>query len=93
MNEKKINLKIDNTSLKIVKKSKKERCFFKICNKKIHLISYECKYCNKKFCNNHILPEVHECEEIKNIKNIEVTKLEKKLNSERTNNQKIIKIL
>ena len=65
---------------------------FEECNKKINLLSYECKYCNHEFCNNHVLPEVHFCKEINNIRIIEVNKLEKKLYSERTEHEKIIKI-
>lgn len=72
--------------------TKKKRCFFKECNKKIHLFCYTCKYCNHEFCNNHVLPEVHCCKEINSIRVIEVNKLKKKLYSEKTENEKIIKI-
>ncbi len=36
------------------------------CLKKSHII-FECK-CHKKFCNKHILPEIHNCENIKDHK-------------------------
>lgn len=34
-----------------------------ICNKK-ELLPYDCKYCNKKFCSEHRLPEKHSCQGI-----------------------------
>lgn len=35
-----------------------ERC--SMCNKKLKLLMFSCK-CNKKFCLNHQLPELHNC--------------------------------
>ena len=89
-----INNKNDSNQSNLLKnkKSKKKRCFHNECNKKIHLISYKCKYCGYDFCNSHVLPEIHKCKEINSIRCIEVNKLKKKLYSERTENDKIIKI-
>ena len=36
----------------IKKKPKSKKCSHYKCNKKINLISFDCKYCEKKFCNN-----------------------------------------
>ena len=39
-----------------------ETCSFESCKKKVHLISFTCDYCNKKYCIKHRLPEVHNCQ-------------------------------
>ena len=31
------------------------------CNKKIEGLPFKCKYCGRKFCENHRLPEDHGC--------------------------------
>lgn len=31
-----------------------------MCNKKLNIMSFTCK-CNKNFCLNHQLPELHKC--------------------------------
>ena len=42
------------------KKKKTPRCCARDCNKKIGLISFECK-CGLSFCGKHKHPEDHEC--------------------------------
>lgn len=42
-----------------------ERCSCETCTKKIGVMSFECKFCNKKYCITHQLPEAHSCD-IKN---------------------------
>ena len=37
---------------------KKSKCI--MCKKK-HLIIFKCECCNKSFCMDHRLPELHEC--------------------------------
>jgi hypothetical protein len=38
-----------------------EKCSFPNCHKKIELLPYTCKFCGKKFCFEHRLPEYHNC--------------------------------
>tara|TARA_B100001093_G_C26166304_1_gene733755 strand:+ start:139 stop:366 length:228 start_codon:yes stop_codon:yes gene_type:complete len=45
--------------------NKISRC--EMCNKKLTLLSFTCK-CNKKFCLDHQLPELHQC--LFNFKNL-----------------------
>lgn len=37
-------------------------CSHTTCKKKMGLMSFECKFCHKRFCCTHQLPEVHECD-------------------------------
>lgn len=46
--------------VKASKKKKTPRCCAPECNKKIGLLSFECK-CGLSFCVKHKLPEVHNC--------------------------------
>lgn len=46
--------------VKASKKKKTPRCCALGCNKKIGLLSFECK-CGLSFCVKHKLPEVHNC--------------------------------
>jgi len=36
-----------------------ERCV--ICKKKVNIMCFVCKFCECKFCCQHQLPEVHNC--------------------------------
>ena len=46
------------TDNKTITKHKKPRC--PICKKKLGLMIFTCQ-CEKRFCINHIQPELHEC--------------------------------
>jgi len=72
------------------KLSSKNKCY--TCNKKLNLIQIEiskCK-CEHVFCDLHRFPETHQCSEITSIINEYREKL--KLNLEKVENCKIIKI-
>ena len=45
---------------KAAKKKKTPRCCAPECNKKIGLLSFQCK-CGLSFCVKHKLPELHNC--------------------------------
>ncbi|KAJ8959413.1 hypothetical protein NQ318_022103 [Aromia moschata] len=38
-------------------------CYFTKCKNRIKDIAVQCKYCNKRFCISHGLPEIHGCGE------------------------------
>ena len=42
------------------KKTKRERCSFEGCSKKLLLTDIKCK-CEKRYCQKHRLPETHHC--------------------------------
>ena len=41
------------------------RCYF--CDEKVSM-PYKCKYCNNLFCDDHRLPENHDCHGIKSLR-------------------------
>ena len=65
------------------------RCNY--CNRKTS-VSMICKSCDFEFCINCRLPEVHECNNIHSMKSAKMTLLADKLNNEKTNPVKILKI-
>lgn len=40
------------------------RCHFLGCKRKVNLLSLQCHLCRKRFCMEHIVPEVHGCSEL-----------------------------
>lgn len=50
--------------------TKTKRCMCQGCKKKISILCFTCKFCNKEFCTSHQLPENHHC----NIQNSEIYK-------------------
>ena len=58
-----------------IKKTKKNKCSF--CNKKLKLITYDCK-CGLKFCSECRYPEIHKCINI----NDKITEERKKLEND-----------
>ena len=69
--------------------AKKQRCAFENCNKKIAKIIGDCKYCSSKFCSQHRLPEIHLCNNMKEVKNTSKKILEDKLTNEKCVGNKI----
>lgn len=65
------------------------KCTF--CNKKNHM-DLKCKFCIKGFCVRCIQPEVHQCEQILNVKTHAHKQLETTLVSQQIKEQKVIKI-
>lgn len=57
-----------------------------VCNKK-SLMMFDCK-CNKKFCNKHRLPEVHNCDY-----DFKLDKDKMKINNPKIINNKFDKVL
>ena len=39
------------------------RCGFQGCKKNVNLLGLQCQFCNKRFCMEHTIPEVHGCAE------------------------------
>ena len=64
-----------------------DKCSF--CNKKLKLISFDCK-CGGKFCSNHRYMNSHNCNIINEKKNIYKEKIKK--NNPEINPPKLIKI-
>ena len=58
-----------------IKKNKRNKCSF--CNKKLKLITYDCK-CGLKFCSECRYPEIHKCINI----NAKITEERKKLEND-----------
>jgi len=48
--------------IKTVAATMPNKCNFEGCAKKIAVIVGDCKFCQKKFCTQHRLPEDHDCE-------------------------------
>ena len=69
-----------------------KKCNFKKCKKKLILSNLECKYCEKRFCSGHRLPEEHKCDKLSEIHKQENEKICKKLKDEECIPKKIIKI-
>lgn len=42
------------------------RC--ELCKKKKHILTIDCKYCRHLFCSYCILPEIHACDKILEVK-------------------------
>jgi predicted nucleic acid binding AN1-type Zn finger protein len=40
------------------------RCQFEKCKHKTNTITGHCKYCDKDFCGNHNMMELHSCEKL-----------------------------
>lgn len=53
------------------------------CNNKVILIVGDCKWCSKKFCGTHRLPEEHLCEGLKDMKDSKFSINAKKLMNEK----------
>ncbi|KAJ3385801.1 hypothetical protein HDU92_002853 [Lobulomyces angularis] len=68
------------------------RCAQISCNDRAVKIIGDCRYCSKKFCGKHRLPEVHICEGLIKCKQESISKLSDKLQSERIQSSKIIKV-
>jgi predicted nucleic acid binding AN1-type Zn finger protein len=39
------------------------KCSYKPCKKRLRGLTYNCHYCGGRFCEEHRLPEDHDCEE------------------------------
>lgn len=59
-----------------------EFCEYNICKNKISIIG-ECKYCKKKYCNNHRYIESHKCENYNKCVDNKKEKLNKELKVEK----------
>jgi len=71
------------------KKSSKIRCSYEGCRKKLLLSDFACK-CENRFCQLHRLPEDHKCKI--DYKTKEKERLKKRLLSEKTVADKVIRI-
>ena len=58
-------LKIENQNLPkesiFIKERRITHCQARGCKEKLTLLNYHCRYCDKKFCEKHRLPEEHRC--------------------------------
>ena len=61
------------------------------CRKKKSIL-IECKYCKNEYCSFCCLPEIHKCKNINICKKRKLDELETKLESEKIEKNKIIKI-
>lgn len=62
------------------------------CKKKIGLLGFECKYCNKEFCSSCRYIIVHNCKGLENCKKEKISELKDKLDSQKIIISKLIKI-
>ena len=62
------------------------------CRKKIGLLTFDCKYCNGDFCSSCRDMNVHKCKGLDDCKKRKLSELENKLNSEKVESEKLIKI-
>lgn len=68
------------------------RCKDKECKKKIFLTDLECKYCKKRFCMLHRLPEIHKCDGLNEAKKLKHEEQKESLLKNAAKTPKIIKI-
>lgn len=59
------------------------KCQNSDCNNKAILIVGDCKWCSKKFCGTHRLPEEHTCKGLSNMKDSKFSINAKKLMNEK----------
>lgn len=62
------------------------------CKKKVGLLTFDCKYCYKKFCSSCRDMTIHKCKGLDDCKKRKLSELKNKLNSEKVLGEKIIKI-
>ena len=61
VDNKTVDNKSNDSKIKKVKKSKKQRCNVKGCKGRIVLMIGNCKWCNLDYCQEHRIPECHNC--------------------------------
>lgn len=55
------NIKIETKEVKKQKKNKKPKCNVKGCKGRIVALVGNCKWCNLDYCQEHRIPECHNC--------------------------------
>ena len=64
-------------------------CSAEDCKRKNALLVGHCSYCNLDYCLGHRLPEQHNCSQINKLREIAISRLEKRLQAEALKHQNI----
>lgn len=61
----------------------KTECAFESCHLQVAVIIGDCKYCKKRWCGKHRLPEAHDCEGMSTCRQVHFDKNKDKLLKEK----------
>jgi predicted nucleic acid binding AN1-type Zn finger protein len=73
-------------------KKHKSRCTFVGCNKKIHIMGYECRYCKTRFCIKHYSVESHLCKNMTRCRSEQQYNQKEALMKDKVETNKMLKV-
>eukprot|EP01103_Thecamoeba_quadrilineata_P008763 TRINITY_DN18493_c0_g1_i1.p1 TRINITY_DN18493_c0_g1~~TRINITY_DN18493_c0_g1_i1.p1 ORF type:complete len:142 (-),score=20.59 TRINITY_DN18493_c0_g1_i1:30-455(-) len=73
----------ENVNIVMKTKPPQNKCVYSGCTKRPALIIGDCRFCGKKYCSQHRLPETHNCHNISDCRNQSYEKNKEKLMREK----------
>jgi len=83
------NIQKDSTLNLVRRGKKKTTCMFADCSARAVMLVGDCRFCDKKFCGKHRLPETHLCTGLENCKKASFEKNKERLLQEKCVAQKL----